>query len=416
MKSSASKDWDAGYEWKIVALLSLGFGLVGVDRFLIMPLFPVMMKDLGLDYRDMGYITGALSIAWGASAMLTGRLSDRIGHRKVIIPAMLVFSVLVGASGLAAGVGSLILIRACMGLAEGAYAPACITATLDASKPARHGLNIGLQQAAAPLLGLCLTPIVVTQMLRWIPWHAVFAIVSIPGLVLCYFTWRVLRDAPHQVNAMQVNEHITLPRAWREVLGIRNVRLNMLGMLCWITVLTVVGAFLPSYLVDYLHLDMAQMGFVLSATGIGGALGTVIMPAVSDRLGRRPVMVISVLGALLMFWLFDGTGPSEAPLFCYLLATIFFVFSLITLTVGPISAESAPPHLATTASGLVIGVGEIFGGGVAPALAGHVAKGFGIQYVPWLAIGALAVGLFVALALKETAPLRSGANVATTSP
>jgi fucose permease len=72
--------------------------------------------------------------------------------------------------------------------------------------------------------------------------------------------------------------------------------------------------------------------------------------------------------------------------------------------VGPLSAESVPATLMSTASGIVIGVGEIFGGGIAPVIAGHVAQSFGIQYVMHLAAVALAVGFFVVLGLKETAP------------
>ena len=132
MKRNPDSGWDIAYERKAVLLLFLGFGLVGIDRFMIMPLFPVMMKDLHLDYQDLGYITGALSVAWGLSAIFMGNLSDRIGHRKVIIPAIVVFSLLAGLSSLATGVGTLILIRAVMGLAEGAYSPASIVATIDA--------------------------------------------------------------------------------------------------------------------------------------------------------------------------------------------------------------------------------------------------------------------------------------------
>lgn len=62
-----------------------------------------------------------------------------------------------------------------------------------------------------------------------------------------------------------------------------------------------------------------------------------------------------------------------------------------------------------TATGLVIGVGEIFGGGFAPIIAGFVAEHYGIQYMLQLAIGGLVIGLIVALALKETAPVRIGA-------
>ena len=51
MARKSTSGSDTSYEWKIVALLSLGFGLVGVDRFMLMPLFPVMMHDLKLDYQ-----------------------------------------------------------------------------------------------------------------------------------------------------------------------------------------------------------------------------------------------------------------------------------------------------------------------------------------------------------------------------
>src|SRR5207248_9522862 len=122
---------DLSYEWKAVTLLCLGFGLVGIDRFMIMPLFPVMAQELHLDYQDLGHITGVLAIAWGVAAMFMGSLSDRLGHRKVLIPAIIVFSLLAGLSGLATGVVSLMAIRALMGLAEGAYTPASIVATLD---------------------------------------------------------------------------------------------------------------------------------------------------------------------------------------------------------------------------------------------------------------------------------------------
>ena len=52
-----------GYEWKAVTLLSLGLGLVGVDRFIIVPMMPVLARDLGLDYQDLGILTGALALA-----------------------------------------------------------------------------------------------------------------------------------------------------------------------------------------------------------------------------------------------------------------------------------------------------------------------------------------------------------------
>jgi len=406
MDSNAASRWDTAYEWKAVLLLALGFGLVGIDRFMIMPLFPIMMTDLHLDYQDLGHITGALSVAWGFSAMFMGNLSDRVGHRKVIIPAIIMFSLLAGLSGLATGVGTLILIRAVMGFAEGAFTPASIVATLDASKPTRHGRNIGIQQMALPLFGLGLAPILVTQLLKFLPWHSIFAIVSIPGLIVAFLLWKVLRNTKASTAAVHTATHDATEHKWSDVFRYRNIPLNILGMLCWLTCLVVLSALFPSYLIDYLHLSMQQMGYVLSAIGFGGTLGTIVMPTLSDRLGRKPVMILSVIGAAVFLVLLTRTGPNPTMLFTYLMLTLLFVFSMITLTVGPLSAESVPAKLMSTASGLVVGIGEVFGGGVAPVIAGYVAKHFGIQYIMYLGFVALAVGLVVTLCLKETSPTR----------
>ena len=100
MKSS---EWDVAYEWKAVLLLALGFGLVGLDRWLIAPLFPSIMKDLHLTAQDVGNCIGILGLSWGVFAALMGGISDKIGRRKVLIPAILVFSLLSGFSGLEIG-------------------------------------------------------------------------------------------------------------------------------------------------------------------------------------------------------------------------------------------------------------------------------------------------------------------------
>ena len=395
-----------GYEWKAVALMSLGLGLVGIDRFLIVPLMPLLMRDLKLDYQDLGHITGALAIAWGISALFTGRLSDKIGFKRVLVPALVGFSMLAGLSGLATGVGSLIVIRAAMGLAEGAFVPASIIATMDASPPRRHGLNVGIQQMMPALLGLGLAPIAVTQLLKVMDWPWIFLMVSIPGFLVAYLSHRVLRRPSAQEVASHSVTHDASAHRWQEVFGYRNVPLGIVCQLCWLCCIVVVAALFPNYLVDYLHLSMEQMGFILSSMGFGGAIGSLLLPALSDRIGRKPVMLISVSGAFGALWVFMRTGPQPTVLFLCLLIALGCLYALLTLTVGPITAESVPGSLMSTASGLIIGVGEVFGGGLAPALAGYLAKHFGIQHAVILPLCALAIGALAIAALKETAPVR----------
>lgn len=60
----------------------------------------------------------------------------------------------------------------------------------------------------------------------------------------------------------------------------------------------------------------------------------------------------------------------------------------------------------TSATGLVIGLGEIFGGGIGPVIAGYIAQNFGIQHVLQLPLATMVLGLLVVINIKETAPVR----------
>lgn len=104
-------------------------------------------------------------------------------------------------------------------------------------------------------------------------------------------------------------------------------------------------------------------------------------------------MVVSVLGAKGFLWSMMVAGPNSNKLFFFLFIAHFFNFAAVCLTAGTICAESVPVKLMATATGLVSGVGEIFGGAAAPALAGFVAKQYGIQYILHLAMGTSMVGL-----------------------
>ena len=171
-------------EIRAVGILSLGFGLVGIDRFLITTMYPVIAQDLHLDYGDIGAITGALAIAWGLSALFMGNLSDHTGRRVVLTVSLIVFSLLIGASGLATGLMGLIAVRIIMGLADGAYTPVSIAGTMAASAPQRRGLNIGIQQMMMPLFGLGLAPLFVASVLHVLAWRYIFLIFVLPGLAL----------------------------------------------------------------------------------------------------------------------------------------------------------------------------------------------------------------------------------------
>jgi len=404
--ADAESTWDTRYEWQAVVLLTLGFGLVGLDRWIIAPLFPSIMKELHLNYQDLGNIVGALGLSWGIFAVVGGGLSDRLGRRRVLLPALIGFSLLSGLSGMAGGLTSLILIRALMGVTEGSFCPTSFATTNDASKPARRGFNLGLQQSTFPLFGLAFGPIVATQLLAITSWRGIFVIVAIPGLVLAVLMARVIREPP--ATASPSAERASL----KELLQHRNVPLSMLALLCAMSGIFTISAMIPNYLVDYLKLSTTQMGFVTSAVGFGGFLGQLVLPGLSDLWGRKLMAVLGFAVGALFLYAFMRTGAVPTTLFGLLFVACFCCFGLLGLITGPIAAEAAPRGLVSSTAGIIIGSGEIFGGGIAPSLAGAVAQHFGLQHTLTMALIGVSLGILVSLMLQETAPRKRAAATA----
>jgi MFS family permease len=403
------KSWDTGYEWKIILILSLTFGLVGLDRFILPVLFPSFMGELGLTYQDLGNLVGILAVFWGISAFAMGFLSDRVGRRKVLIPAVIVFSLMSAFSGMVGGLVSLLLIRAVMGLAEGPVASTGVAVAVEASHPKRRGMNNGIFQCMISLMGNAIGPIIATQLLLVTSWRTVFMLVGIPGLVMAAVMFFVIREPAH---ATPDGARVARP-GLADLFAHRNVPLAMLTLMCAMGGIFVMGAMMPNYLTDYLHLSVQQMGVVVSAIGFGGALGQFAMPTVSDFIGRKPATLISYILAAVFTWLFTRAGADSLPaLFWLIFFAALFNFSALAILAGPVAAEAAPIGMVASVAGLVIGAGEIFGGGVAPAIAGRIAATSGIQNVFTFTIASLILGFVIALFLKETAPRKTEAAVA----
>jgi len=401
MVYSPTDESDPAYEWKAVLLLSFGFGLVGLDRWIIAPLAPSIMHDLRISPSLINILIAILGITWGVAAAAMGGLSDRIGRRKVMLPALLIFSLASGLSGLAGGFTSLLLIRGMMGVSEGAFCPVSFAATAEASRPSRIGFNQGLQQSMFALFGLGFGPILATGLLGFASWRGVFAIVGLPGIALTILLWMVIREPTQGVQTVGT---AAPPTSVREVLKVRNIRLAMVGLLCAMCGIFVLSANTPIYLAEYLMLPPMQVGLVTSAIGFGGFAGLWMLPALSDIFGRRAMAILGFGGGAAFVYIFIALGAQPTYLFVALFGATAFSFGVLSLLTGPVAAESAPAGMLSTASGLIIGVGEIFGGGLALLLAGYIIATFGIQYMLYLALGGLMLGAVLMSGLNETAP------------
>ncbi len=394
-----------GREVTVILVLSLTFGLVSFDRFVIAPLFPFISKDLHFNYTDLGLLVGALGIAWGFSAPLAGWLSDKFGRRIVLVPAAIVFLLLSFTSGLAMTLAEFVLIRIIIGISEGAFFAPSAGVVTQVSAPKRLGLTQGLYMTSFALFGSALAPVIATQLMEIVHnWRYVFFLTIIPGLILVPFLWHLIPEPPHLQGKARPTS--ATRRHWRYVLRSRNLRVAVICEICCEAFILTLAVMLPSYFIRFLHYKPTDMGFVVSALGLGGVLGEFMVPWASDYLGRRFVAISAMIIPVLSISLFLIHPDASKPLlFASLFISAFFPFGLLGFWGGTVASEAVDATNTALACGLVSGTAAIFGGGIAPYIVGRISDAYGIQTLFYLPMAALVIGVVVAaLFLRETAP------------
>lgn len=389
-----------GYQWTLIVLLFLSWGVVFLDRMTVLYLGPFIGPALHLNAEQIGFLASILAICWALSAFVFGNVSDRVGRRRVLLPAMFAFSILSWLSGVARSFSQLVIIRGIMGVAEGPTWPT-ITATITEESPADvRGRNSGLVVSATGLVGLGAAPVLATQVAAHLGWRTAFFVAGVPGIILGLILWRYMREPLRRVQHEVIAER---PGQVWEALRHRNIWLSCLSSIGFMTWLWVTSSFAPLFLTQVMHEAPTTAGFVLGAGGVGSFLWGFGVPWISDRIGRR--------WALLLFGLLSAGVPlaclwvgDHSALAALLLLLTWAGQGCATLTLVLIPTESVSPTLAGTAIGLATMVGELFGGTAAPAISGMVAVHLGLAATMWIAAaGAVVMGLS-ALPMLETAP------------
>jgi MFS family permease len=188
----------------------------------------------------------------------------------------------------------------------------------SASFPDRRGpasIKDCSKQCVFALLGLGLGPIVATQLLGVVPsWRWIFWIVAIPGFIVGALLFRVLREPAETQGASLIGAG-ERGGSWLGVLKSRNIVVSMLALFGAMACVFVLSAMVPNYLIDYLGLTAARMGFVTSAIGFGGFFRQFGVPGLSDLFGRKLVAILGFLGAAVAVWIFARIGAAPGALF-----------------------------------------------------------------------------------------------------
>jgi MFS family permease len=169
--------------------------------------------------------------------------------------------------------------------------------------------------------------------------------------------------------------------------------------------MVIAWAFLPLYFTEVRHFTPETMGYLIGALGISSAIFGLALPALSDRVGRKPVVLFFSAIALIIP-LGVAFGPPDPLMVGILLLIGWSASGIFPIFMATIPAESVPAASLGAAIGLVGGIGEVLGGFFGPQVAGLLADHFGLG-APLVLMGALAiVSTILALGLIETHPRR----------
>ena len=119
------------------------YGLGTVLAFL-----PAFGADRALSPRGVGLLVASYWIARVVGSLGAGRVSDTVGRRLVLVPAMLVMTAGAGLLVAPFGFGTLFLGAVALGLAAGASAPTCVGLIADHVSAEQRGTAMGLFEAA----------------------------------------------------------------------------------------------------------------------------------------------------------------------------------------------------------------------------------------------------------------------------
>ena len=391
-----------GYQVMLAALLSINFGIVFFDRNASNFLMPFIQPDLHLNNTQVGLLAAALSLTWAIAAFGIGLVSDKTGSRKgLLVLATLAFSVCSFLTGIAASFAMMLGARLLMGVAEGGIMPISHSMIATEVEPRHRGLAMGVtQNFGSNLLGSFVAPVLLVAFAQQFGWRHAFFLAGAPGLLTALLMWRFLKEAPVAgAAASDAREKGSL----REALAERNVVIcAVLGVLL-VSYLVLCWAFMPLYLTQVRHYDAQTMGWLMGALGISATIGAFAISALSDRVGRRPLLIIMPLIAVIL-----PLGAMYYEGSVWGLAAIFFVGwgvnGIFPLFMGTVPSESVSPRHMATALGICMGTGEILGGVLAPSLAGTVADRVGLQAPLWMMLGVTVAGALLAFGLRETAP------------
>jgi len=274
----------AGYARRMLVVVSLGWATLQTGRFLVSPLLPTIIRDLGITEATAGIVLAVLQGSYAVVQYPSGEYSDRWTRSTLIVPGLAILVVGFGLFGITTGLATFLLAATVVGLGKGLFAIPS-RALLSDLFTAERGRALGIYAAGTDAGGLLSSGAAVLA-LTYFTWRTPFFPVAV-GLATVTGVYAITARDGYRIGSTGLELHSTVGRLvkstqQRETLVAFSLFYFMVGGFI---------NFVPTYLAR-------AKGFSESLAGVTFAIvfavGFVVKPAagsLGDRFSRRGIAV-----------------------------------------------------------------------------------------------------------------------------
>ncbi|MGW5072054.1 MFS transporter [Rhodococcus sp. NPDC004095] len=357
-------------------------------------------------------------------AIVFGHYGDRIGRKAILLLTLVMMGISSGLIGLLptqAQIGAaapllLVTLRLVQGFALGGEFGGAVLMTAEHSAGKRRGLTTSVTlmgSSAGSALGmtsvLALTTVLSADQFQSWGWRIPF-VLSFTLLGIGYFVRHKITESPvfEEQNAAAAPTRAPILELVRT--HPRELVLGTLVLVAGVAGTGIFGVYVLAYATGAGHERSTVLIAVLLGT-IGSMIATPFLASLSDRVGRRPLLmfgtVMTALVAFPLFWVIDQING--ALLIVSLALYITFVMTCIT-AVAPIQlSELFPTHLRYTGVSTTYQLGSLIGAGLVPLSASALVANSGGNGYP---VAALIVGIgVISLVAVYLIPETSGSSL-----
>jgi len=269
--------------WRVLAMLFLLSTITYLDRVAISTTAPAMMKDLGLNASQMGWVFSIFVFGYALFEIPGGWMADRWGARAVLTRIVVWWSFFTAATGWAWNLRSLMAVRLLFGVGEAGAFPSCASAVAHWFPETERARAQGTLLTGTRIGGAIAPGLVVLLMARF-SWRSVFLIFAAAGVVWAVAWYWGYRDTP---DGQPVNPRHRPPVDWLHLAGNRNLWAICIMYSCYSFGLYFYLTWLPTYLLNARGVSVSTLGLWAGLPLLCGAVSNVAGGWISDKLARR---------------------------------------------------------------------------------------------------------------------------------